>query len=174
MTSKRNIVRNALIAATGVVFMAGTLAACDEQDTRKTRVEGLLDDVVDQLAGDENSETPAVAPPSRLEAAAPADRAIAGRLSEEARAAISAERKRFAIGSIVAKPLAVDALLAEAEALEPDFVEVFEEDGGIVDSGSEALPVPARTISSPARRDTPAEPASDEGTSPTRKGARCA
>ena len=143
MTSKRNIVRNALIAATGVVFMAGTLAACDEQDTRKTRVEGLLDDVVDQLAGDENSETPAVAPPSRLEAAAPADRAIAGRLSEEARAAISAERKRFAIGSIVAKPLAVDALLAEAEALEPDFVEVFEEDGGIVDSGSEALPVPA-------------------------------
>ena len=111
MTSKRILFRNALIAATSVVLMAGTLAACDEQDTRKSRIEGLLDDVVDQLAGEETAETPATAP-SRLEAAAPAERAIAGRLSEEARAAIASERKRFAVGSIVAKPLAVDALQA--------------------------------------------------------------
>ena len=144
MTSKRIIFRNALIAATSVVFMAGTLAACDEQDTRKSRIEGLLDDVVDQLAGEETAETPATAP-SRLEAAAPAERAIAGRLSEEARAAIASERKRFAVGSIVAKPLAVDALQAEAEALEPDFAEAFIEEPDLAEA-EEAVPPPEPVI----------------------------
>ena len=144
MTSKRILFRNALIAATSVVFMAGTLAACDEQDTRKSRIEGLLDDVVDQLAGEETAETPATAP-SRLEAAAPAERAIAGRLSEEARAAIASERKRFAVGSIVAKPLAVDALQAEAEALEPDFAEAFIEEPDLA-AAEEAVPPPEPVI----------------------------
>lgn len=111
MTSRPISFRNALIAATGLVFMGGALAACDDQDTRKDRVEGLVDDVLDQIVGDE----PTVVPPSRLEPASPEDRAISGRLSETALAQIEAERTRFAIGSIVAKPRDVDLVQAAAE-----------------------------------------------------------
>lgn len=91
--------------------MALGLAACDQQDTRKQRAGGLFESVVEQL---EASETPGGL--SALERASPADRAIAGALSDTPRAEITAERKRVAVGSIIAKPRVVEQMQAVVRA----------------------------------------------------------
>ncbi|MEO9971948.1 MAG: S8 family peptidase [Hyphomonadaceae bacterium] len=133
MTSKPISLRNALIAATGLIFTGGALAACDQQDTRKNQLETLVDDVLDQIVGDDT----AASPPSALESAAPAERAISGRLSADARARITEERTRFAIGSIVAKPRDIDLVQAAAEE------EALLLEEGPLALEEEALPPPA-------------------------------
>jgi len=148
MTGRFKAFRTALIAATGMALMGSTLAACDDQETRKTQFGELVDDVIDQVTGDETPDGETPQPPSRLESAAPAERAIAGRLSEQARAQIASERKRFAIGSIVAKPIEVDHLQELAQAQEPQFSESVaapapvladESGGGDVPDGAEGI-----------------------------------
>ena len=161
MARRKTSFRTALIAATGMILMDSTLAACDNQETRKNQFGDLVDDVLDQVTGEDASDAEQVQAPSRLENAAPAERAVAGRLSETARAQIASERKRFAVGSIVAKPVEVDRLQEIAEAQAPQFSDsVPAPVQGEVGGGSEvphgaegiAAPPPPPTLEAPRPR----------------------
>ena len=161
MARRKTSFRTALIAATGMILMGSTLAACDNQETRKNQFGDLVDDVLDQVTGEDASDAAQVQAPSRLENAAPAERAVAGRLSETARAQIASERKRFAVGSIVAKPVEVDRLQEIAEAQAPQFSDsVPAPVQGEVGGGSEvphdeegiAAPPPPPTLEAPRPR----------------------
>jgi serine protease len=161
MARRKTSFRTALIAATGMILMGSTLAACDNQETRKNQFGDLVDDVLDQVTGEDASDAEQVQAPSRLENAAPAERAVAGRLSETARAQIASERKRFAVGSIVAKPVEVDRLQEIAEAQAPQFSDsVPAPVQGEVGGGSEvphgaegiAAPPPPPTLEAPRPR----------------------
>ncbi len=161
MTVKKKSFRTALIAATGLILMAGALAACEDQDERKTRFGELFDDVVDQVTGQEAPVADGPVMPARLERAVPAERAIAGRLSEDARAQIANERRRIAVGSIVAKPVAVDRVQAiadieEPQALEPVIVPAPADEDGLGEAeaadgadGVEAAPLPSPSVQAP-------------------------
>ena len=123
MTRKFTSFRKTLIAATGLVLIGGLVVACDNQETRKDRFGELVDDVIDQVTGEEAPAGDVPPPLSRMENATPAERAISGRLSEDALVQIASERRRFAVGSIVAKPVQVDALQEIARAQEPQLLE---------------------------------------------------
>lgn len=81
------------------------LAACDQQDTRKQRASTLFDGVIAQLEESENPNSV-----SALDRATPQERAVAGALSNAARARIETERKRVAVGSIIVKPRIVEQM----------------------------------------------------------------
>ena len=167
MTRKTKSFRTALIAATGMILIGSTLAACEDQEARNNRFGELVDDVIDQVTGEDTEIEDATQVPTRLANATPAERAISGRLSDEARAQIASERRRIAVGSIVAKPLAVERIEALVDAQEPQLVEGIivpapvEEDGSSQDrpdspQGVQALPSPNLEAPAPRRivRDT--------------------
>ena len=81
------------------------LSACDQREERQERASGLFDAVIEQLEASENPE-----PVSRLIAAAPQERAVAGALSDEAIVRIASENRRIAVGSIIAKPRVVEQM----------------------------------------------------------------
>jgi len=159
MTSNPKMFRSSFVAVSCLALMSLGLTACDEQETRKNRVGELVEDVIDQISGNEDGTNTPETSQSRLEAASPEDRAIFGRLSEQAQAQIEAERARaaeptrFAIGSIVAKPRDIDLMQEAAQAREPEFSDLeslppaapVTEDAPDVAEGVQAAP-PPRTL----------------------------
>lgn len=93
----------------GILALGG--AACDQQTARKERAGTLYQAVVDQLAASENANAK-----PRLETVKPEERAVFGRLSDQARVQIEQERKRIAVGSIIAKPRVVEQMQAVVRA----------------------------------------------------------
>lgn len=98
----------------GAVVMALSLAACDQVEERQSRANQLLDAVIDQLEASETSGGL-----SALELATPEDRAVAGVLSAAANRDINTGPQRFAVGSIIAKPLIVDRMQRAVRAQAP-------------------------------------------------------
>lgn len=87
------------------------LTACDQREERQERASSLFDAVIEQLEASENPE-----PVSRLIAAAPLERAVAGALSDEAIVRIASENRRIAVGSIIAKPRVVEQMQRSVRA----------------------------------------------------------
>lgn len=98
------------ITVLGLAIASLGLAGCDQQEERKDRASTLYDSVIAQL---ENPNGPQV---SALESATPEERALAGALTQTARAQIETERKRIAVGSIIAKPRVVEQMQAVVRA----------------------------------------------------------
>ena len=115
MTTKTHSRRHKWAALAGLCTIAAVLAACDQQEERAERASTLFDAALDQLSG-QQAPTP---PGSRLEQAKVEDRAIAGKLAGgETVTTAAVAPARFAIGSIIAKPIEVAAI--EQQTLEEE------------------------------------------------------
>ncbi|PKP83161.1 MAG: peptidase S8/S53 subtilisin kexin sedolisin [Alphaproteobacteria bacterium HGW-Alphaproteobacteria-18] len=99
---------------------AALLAACDQIETRIDRAREIADASVDQI----NGETVIDPTYRNLERASPADRALAGTVMAEF-VIDEDDRPMFAIGSIIAKPLAIPEvapieIIGDAELMEEE------------------------------------------------------
>ena len=110
---KHYTARTARAAIAMALGGAALLTGCDQIDTRIDRAREIADASVNQI----NGETIIDPTYSNLENASPADRALAGTVMAEF-AIDEEDRPMFAIGSIIAKPLAIP---------EPASVEIVED-----------------------------------------------
>ncbi len=150
-------------AAAAMALLSGlALVACDQLGTRAERARELADATGKQVSG----ETIVDGNPSPLTAASTADRALAGTVLAEFNVEAE-EAPRFAIGSIIVKPLGVPEPAPEARLAEADLSVIENEyyllQDVLLETDASSAP-PAETLeSAPAPPEpTPADEAPPE------------
>ncbi|KCZ91916.1 subtilase family protein [Hyphomonas hirschiana VP5] len=134
---------------------AALLTGCDQIDTRIERAREIADASVEQI----NGETVIDPTYRNLESASPEDRALAGTVVTAEFAIDDEDRPMFAIGSIIAKPLAIpDAesvdIVEDAEQMEAE-LDYFDSPEGEAMMDAEEAPAAAPPAPAPLTTQEP-------------------
>lgn len=126
MRQSRKVLPARTLAIAACLAAGFGLAACDQRAERAERAHKIVDAALDQLSGNAG---PPEAPGSRLERASLEDRAFAGQLIQVAATPEDTTRNaRFAVGSIIAKPIEIVSLERQTMSEEMEAIASSEPD----------------------------------------------